>query len=192
MDAPELIIFGGPNGAGKSTFAVDHAASLNIPYVGADAIAVELAPNDVLSVRIKAAELFLERIQGAVAKQRSLVIESTLAGKSLRRFVESTRITGYRISIVFVFLDSADTCVARVRQRVRLGGHDVPEEDVRRRFQRSVTNFWNIYRPLADFWMLVYNSGGAPESVAIGYEEAVIVRNAELFDLFQSFEDDHD
>jgi predicted ABC-type ATPase len=187
MDAPELIVVAGPNGAGKSTFAIDHALRSNLSYIGADAIAAELSPDDPLSCRIAASRLFLKRIQTAIAQQQPFVVESTLSGRSLRRFIESARNSGYRVTLLFVFLDSADTCVARVNQRVLMGGHHVPESDTRRRFSRSITNFWNIYRELADFWMLVYNSGESPESVAFGYDTNTIVRIDELFQLFQSY-----
>lgn len=77
-------------------------------------------------------------------------------------------------------------------ERTKLGGHDVPEVDIRRRFPRSLTNFWNLYRPLADYWVLVYNSGDVPENVAIGEGGQTIVKNPESFKLFQDIIDDHD
>ena len=186
MDIPKLVVVGGPNGAGKSTFAINYADELGVEYFGADAIAKELAPDDLYSARISASELFLERIRESVARRQSLVLESTLAGKSMRRFIESANQSGYHTTVLFTFLDSADTCVDRVLQRTRQGGHDVPETDIRRRFTRSISNFWNVYRPLADIWMLVYNGGESPEHVAFGYGDQQIVRIDELFDLFQS------
>ena len=186
MDSPKLIVVGGPNGAGKSTFAIDYAVALGIAYFGADAIAAELAPHDPYSMRIRASKLFLERIRESVEQRKSLVLESTLAGKSLRRFIESAKQVGYQTTVLFTFLDSADTCVDRVLQRTRNGGHHVPEADVRRRFVRSINNFWHIYRLLADTWMLVYNGGESPEHVALGYGDRQIVRINELFNLFHS------
>lgn len=187
MDAPELIVFGGPNGAGKSTFAIDHARSSKIEYIGADAIAEELSPGNPIPVRVEASRIFLDRIRNAVSKRQSFVVESTLSGKSLRRFIETARSNGFRVTIVFVFLDSPNTCVQRVKQRTRMGGHDVPESDIRRRFSRSITNFWHIYRELADFWMLVYNSGDTPENVALGDDVKTIVRIDNLFQLFNTY-----
>ena len=186
MDAPELIVFGRPNGAGKSTFAIDHSRSSQCEYIGADAIAEELSPNNPISVRVEASRIFLDRIRNAVSKRQSFVVESTLSGKSLRRFIETAKINGFRVTIVFVFLDSPYTCIQRVKQRTRMGGHDVPESDIRRRFSRSITNFWHIYRQLADFWMLVYNSGDTPENVALGDDVKTIVRIDNLFQLFNS------
>jgi predicted ABC-type ATPase len=192
MKEPELIVVGGANGAGKSTFAIDHAVRAGYPYFGADSIAAELAPIDPMSVRISASQLFLERIRAAVDEKHSMVVETKLAGKSMRRFIQLARDAGYRVTILFVFLDSAETCVDRVHQRTLMGGHDVPVSDIRRRFKRSAFNFWNTYRTLADFWMLVYNSGDAPENVAIGSEDDTIVRITDLFELFHSIVEDHD
>ena len=186
MDISRLIVVGGPNGAGKSTFAIDYANAQGVHYFGADSIAKELAPYDPFSVRVRASQQFLERISRALEHRQSMVIESTLAGKSLRRFIESANRAGYQTNILFTFLNSADTCVNRVLQRTRQGGHNVPEIDIRRRFRRSIINFWHIYRPLADVWMLVYNGGESPEHVAFGYGDTQIIRNHELLALYHS------
>ena len=73
--------------------------------------------------------------------------------------MRDARSAGFGISIAYVFLQSADECVKRVAERVQKGGHSVPESDIRRRFPRSLRNFWHFYRPLADNWTLMYNPG---------------------------------
>ena len=186
MEAPNLVIFGGPNGSGKSTLALEHSKLTGLRYYGADQIAYELCSDDPSSVRIEASRKFLASIQEAITDRQSLVVESTLAGKSLRNLVETANSSGYSTTIIFTFLHSADACVDRVRQRVQLGGHDVPETDIRRRFSRAIANFWQIYRILADYWLLVYNSGTTPENVAFGYKQNTIIRIRHHFDLFQS------
>lgn len=186
MDIPKLIVVGGPNGSGKSTFALKHSDATGIRYVGADQIAAELSPNDPVSARIEASRQFIVRIRESIVQGESLVIESTLAGKSLRNLIGDAKNAGYAITMFFVFLDSADSCVVRVKQRVMLGGHDVPELDIRRRFDRSIANFWNIYRELADFWLLVYNSGTKPENVAFGDRVHSIVQIDDLFEKYFS------
>jgi predicted ABC-type ATPase len=75
------------------------------------------------------------------AKDESFVVETTLSGRTMRRLLSRARNAGFEITIVFIYLDSPDTCVARVRERVRGGGHNVPENDIRRRFYRSCANF---------------------------------------------------
>ncbi len=186
MDAPELTIVGGPNGSGKSTFAIGHANNLGISYLGADLIASELSPDDPFSARVSASRLFLERIHSALLRRQSFVVETTLAGRPFRHFVGEARERGFQITIVFVFLDSPATCVKRIRQRVALGGHHVPEADVRRRFDRSIVNFWHTYRQLADSWLLVYNSGDSPRNVAIGDCDKTIIKIEPLFRIFKS------
>ena len=150
-----MIVVGGPNGSGKSTFALNHSNATGIRYLGADQIAAELSPDDPVSARIEASRQFILRIRESIGHRESLTIESTLAGRSLRNLIADAKRAGYAVTVLFVFLDSADSCVNRVRQRVILGGHDVPELDIRRRFVRAIANFWNIYRGLADFWILV-------------------------------------
>ena len=192
MDAPKLIIVGGPNGSGKSTFAMDHSRITGIQYVGADQIAYQISPENPIAARIKASRRFISMIRDSITNRVSLIVESTLAGKSLRKLIGDAKSAGYEVVVVFVFLDSADSCVERVGQRVRLGGHDVPESDIRRRFSRATANFWHSYRILADFWLLVYNSNTSPENVAFGNGQNTIVRIHHLFDLFQSIVDSND
>ena len=192
MDTPKLIVIGGPNGSGKSTFALNHSHATGIRYIGADQIAAELSPDDPVSARIEASRQFIIRIEESIAQRDSLIIESTLAGKSLRNLVGDAKRAGYVVTILFMFLDSADTCIDRIKQRVNLGGHDVPEIDIRRRFKRATGNFWNIYRGLADFWMLVYNSGTKPENVAFGNGVHTIVRIENLFEKYHSILESND
>lgn len=164
----QLVIVGGANGAGKTTFARQFAQTEKLPYLGADDIAFQLAPENTASVRVTAGRAFSRRLSDAIKNQQSLVIESTLSGGSLARTIEKARQQGYQITIVFVFLDSETLCLHRISERVQQGGHDVPEEDVRRRFKRVFSVFWNHYRPLADRCVLVYNGG---ESFLIIAEE---------------------
>lgn len=98
--------------------------------------------------------------------------------------IRNAKDAGFEFTLFYLFLDSPDTCVERVRQRVLKGGHSVPEADIRRRFLRSIRNFWRLYRPLADHWLLVYNSGNQPQDVAVGTAEYVSVRDAELYATF--------
>lgn len=184
MTARELIIVGGANGAGKTTFAMEYASQYRCLYLGADAIAAELAPDAPDSVAVTAAEELMRRLAAALAGEQRLVVESTLAGRTFRHVMRTARDAGFTITIVYLFLDSPDTCVERVHERVLKGGHSVPEVDIRRRFLRSIRNFWRLYRPLADHWLLVYNSGNQPLDVVAGTAAIVSVRDAELYAAF--------
>jgi predicted ABC-type ATPase len=180
----ELIIVGGANGVGKTTFAMDYAARRDCLYLGADAIAAELAPDRPQQVPVSAGWELLRRLSDALAEDGVVVLESTLAGRTLRHTIRDARTAGFRVSLVYLMLDSPDTCVERVHERVKKGGHSVPESDIRRRFSRSIRNFWWVYRPLADHWLMIYNAGRHPLDVAAGTAEDVWVRDAELYAAF--------
>lgn len=184
MDKPKLIVVGGPNGAGKSTLSYKYAAELNAEYVGADDIAHRLCPEDPYSVRIASSRAFIERIKFVISEGTSLVVETTLAGKTFEQFIKLASDSGYETTIVFIFLDSDDLCVKRVAQRVKNGGHDVPETDIRRRFKRTLANFWDLYRNLVDNWIVAYNGGEYLQDVAIGSQRTIAIRDEQLFQLF--------
>lgn len=185
MATKELIIVGGANGVGKTTFAMEYASRYRHHYLGADAIAAELRPDAPESVATAAAEQLLQRVASAMSSDESrVVLESTLAGRTLRHLIRDARDAGFTTTILYLFLDSSDMCVERVHERVLKGGHFVPDADIRRRFFRSIRNFWQLYRPLVDHWLLVYNSGNQPLDVAAGTGADVSVRDSELFAIF--------
>jgi predicted ABC-type ATPase len=182
----QLIVVAGPNGSGKTTFAQEYLSQHPAAYLSADAIAAEISPDAPESARFAAGRRFLTELAARLAADESVLVESTLSGHRFRRFLEEARTSGFATTIVMLFLDSADTCVARVRERVRRGGHDVPESDVRRRFLRSLRNFWQSYRFLTDDWLLIYNAGSDFQDVAIGAGQSVSVHDEGVFSQFLS------
>jgi len=183
-DLPQLLIVGGPNGSGKTTIALEYADEFSLPYVGADAIASTLNPPNPAAAQTTAARQFIRTIEEHISQKKSFVCESTLSGLTMQNFAASARDSGYSVSIAFLFVDSADVCVARVAERVRAGGHDVPESDIRRRFERSIHNFWTIYRELADNWVLLYNGMTTLQDIAVGAGNQIAVRDSDLFAAF--------
>jgi predicted ABC-type ATPase len=177
----ELLIVGGPNGAGKSTFVAEYLQQHPRPYLCADLIATEFPHLDELARQIESGREFLHRIETHLAGGDSFIIESTLSGRTLRKFLLRAQNSGFSISMVFVYLDSPLTCVDRVRQRVRRGGHHVPTADVHRRFNRSCANFWHIYRKIADTWAVYYNAGSEFVEDAFGQSDVFAVCEDELF-----------
>lgn len=185
MSTRQLIIVGGPNGAGKTTFALEDLARRGGVYLGADAIAAELSPGDPAAAAIEAARLFIERFDQLVQTEQRLIVESTLAGKSLARMISTAASLGFQVEMNFMFIDSADLSLNRVRQRVLNGGHDVPETDIRRRFARTLANFWTIYRLLADDWFVFYNGGDGAVNIASGSGDSLTVYREAEFARFQ-------
>lgn len=183
-DSPRLLIVGGPNGSGKTTLALEYADELDLPYIGADAIAATLEPTNPAAARIPAARQFIRSFKDHIVLKRSFVCESTLSGLTLQRFVALARDAGYTISVAFLFVDSAEVCLARVAERVRTGGHHVPEPDIRRRFGRSIRNFRTIYRGLADNWVLLYNGMTTLQDIAVGSGDQAAIRDSDQFAVF--------
>ncbi len=181
VGSKELLIVAGPNGSGKTTFALECIARNSIPYLSADAIAEEIAPENPAAARIPAGRRFLTAVDQRLSGSESFVIETTLSGIGFRRTLAEASRHGFMTSIVYLYVSSPDTCIARVRERVRKGGHDVPDEDVRRRFWRSLTNFWDSYRHLADHWILAYNTMERLYDVAVGSGASSSVKDPGLF-----------
>ncbi len=181
MEQPKLIIIGGANGSGKTTLAREFVALENYTYLGADEIARELNERQPEKVAIEAARLFSQKFGEFLEKRESLIVESTLSGLSLRKWIEKARNFDYEIEILFVYLSSPELCIQRVAARVAKGGHNVPEDDIKRRFSRANINFWNIYRNLADQWNLFYNAGDNIFQVAGGDREGEIILDEARF-----------
>jgi predicted ABC-type ATPase len=184
-DEKELIIIGGPNGSGKTTLATELLKENGYEYLSADEIAYELNSQKPLSVRLKAGKEFFKRLNDFGKREKNLMIESTLAGKSLLGKIEQFKDWDYRVSIMFTFLNNEEICMERIQTRVRKGGHLVPRKDVKRRFGRSIANFWNDYRNVSDRWILYYNDEEAFQEVANRQEGEINVYNEPLFTIFK-------
>ena len=179
-----VTIIAGPNGSGKTTFAREYLTVYNYEYVSADEIAFELASEELEKVRLQAGRLFFQRIFRRIEEEKNFVVEVTLAGLGFQRIISRLKQAEYTVTIVFIFVESPDVCIARVKERVMNGGHDVPTVDIVRRFYRSKDNFWRIYKNKVDRWNLFYNSSEHFQEVATGEEDNFTVRDEGLFELF--------
>jgi predicted ABC-type ATPase len=166
---PVVVAVSGPNGAGKSTVApalLEEALGV-IEYVNADVIAQGLAGFGPESAAMEAGRIMLRRIKSLAARRHSFAFETTLSSRTFAPWLRGLADSGYTVAVMFFWLPSPELAIGRVRSRVALGGHDVREEVVRRRYRSSIANFVKLYAPLADAWWLYDNEGaGEPRLIA--------------------------
>lgn len=159
-----VIIVAGPNGAGKTTFArefLPEDAACPI-FVNADLIAAGLAPFAPETAAVQAGRVMLKELQRHFAARENFAFETTLSGRGYLRLIQQWQSAGYRVKLIFLQLDSPEEAIARVAQRVKQGGHHIPEAIIRRRFTAGRKNFENLYAPLVDSWALYDNAGDQP------------------------------
>lgn len=176
-----LFIISGCNGAGKTT-----ASYTILPeildceeFVNADEIAKGLSPFNPESAAIQAGRLMLERINKLIEKGKDFAFETTLATKSYKNFVIKAKESGYHVTLLFFWLRTSDLAVKRVEIRVKEGGHNIPEEVIRRRYENGLKNFYEIFEPIVDEWMFIDNSGEPYEIIAHRNTESSFVKNTE-------------
>lgn len=157
---PNLIIVAGPNGAGKTTAAANIlVGALPVQeFVNANIIAKGLSSFQPESVAFDAGRIMLQRLHHLTAQRANVAFETTLASRTFASWIKTLTPTGYEFHLLFFWLPSANMAVARVRTRVLEGGHHVPEETIRRRYETGLRNFFRIYRPLAASWRFYDNS----------------------------------
>jgi predicted ABC-type ATPase len=162
-----LCILGGCNGAGKTTLARELLPRLGLMrFLNTDEIARGLSPLDPSLVAFKAGRLVIEEARSLIAAGLSFALESTLSGKTYVAMLREARERGFRVVMHYVVIGSAAQAVERVRLRVKLGGHDVPAEDVVRRYERSLRHLLEDYLPLADEWGVWDNRNPPPQEIA--------------------------
>jgi predicted ABC-type ATPase len=168
MSNRNVYIIAGPNGSGKTTFAVKFLPEyVKCPhFINADLIASGLSPFSPASAAIKAGKLVLEQIHHYANQGVNFAFETTLSGKLYLNLFRSLKEKGYKIHIFFLWIPGANLAISRIKNRVEQGGHDVPIQDVIRRFNRSISNFFALYRSLVGSWMLFDNTGINPILIA--------------------------
>lgn len=150
---PLVVVLAGPNGAGKSTSAARllRGALAVDEFVNADTIAQGLSAYRPEAAAVAAGRVMLERLRFLASERRDFAFETTLAGRGYARWLKELRTSGYRAHLIFLSPPNAGLAVARVRERVKQGGHDVLEEVVR----RASAPVWRICSPATRMqWML--------------------------------------
>ena len=172
MTDKRILIIAGPNGAGKTTFAQEFLpAEAGCPiFVNADLIAAGLSPFSPELAAVRAGRIMLQQIHDHVRKGDGFAFETTLSGRIYLQLIPRWQAQGYVVKLFFLQLPSPEMAIARVRQRVAAGGHHVPEDVIRRRFDAGMRNFRKMYQSLVDEWVLYDNSGDEPVCLDEGYK----------------------
>jgi predicted ABC-type ATPase len=181
---PNVVILAGPNGAGKSTLSEALLAeTLGIRhYVNADTLARGLSAFNSEEMTVKAGKIMLEHLHDLTEQRANFAFETTLASRTFAPWIAKLKTTGYQFHLFYVWVPSAEVSVVRVRRRVMMGGHGVPEETIRRRYQRSLENFFRLYQPLADGWEFYDNEKRElPRLIAIGNATMELVGDERLW-----------
>jgi predicted ABC-type ATPase len=177
-------VIAGPNGAGKTTFATEflplYANCRN--FINADLIARGLSPFDPDAGLLRAGRMVLERIAEFTEARTDFAFESTLAGRAYVPLLRRLKKSGFRLHLFYLWIPSAELALLRIRDRVESGGHNVPERDVRRRFDRTLANLFTLYRPLFDTLHCLDNSSDTPRLIFKDESGNTTVGDAELYE----------
>jgi len=185
--SPTIHVIGGPNGAGKTTFAREFLPEADIlEFLNSDLLAAGLSPLSPERMASRAARLLLGRWRELVEARKNFGFESTLSGRTYATMLCDARSTGYTVRLSYLWLPGPQFCLRRVRQRVRMGGHDAPEKDVRRRFLPSLRNFFTLYLPLADEAVLFQAGSQTPQLVARWVGSRAVIVKPEIYETIQS------
>jgi len=153
----KLYIIAGANGSGKTTFAMNFAQLNDLKFINADEIAKEYDPDNIYKYKMKAGKEFFSKLYQALLENNSFIIETTLSGKYLIKIIKKAKEYNFKVVLVYIFLETDIENIYRVKNRVLKGGHNVPVNDIIRRYHRSRRMFTDIYIKLADEWMLIFN-----------------------------------
>jgi len=185
-DMPDLYIIAGCNGAGKTT-----ASYTVLPeilhckeFVNADNIAAGISPFNPDKAAIDAGRIMLDRIRDLMNQKESFAFETTLASKSFVSLIKQAKNQGFKVTLIYFWLDSVETAKWRVKERVKNGGHDIPSETIIRRYKRGIVNFFILYKSICDYWLFVDNSLNDLQILAEG-EKAVVkgIKNPDIWDI---------
>jgi predicted ABC-type ATPase len=164
----DVVVIGGPNGAGKTTWAYRRLSpTLEIrEFVNADEIARGISPLDPEASALAAGRLMLDRLNELVSAGHSFAFETTCSGRGHGRLLKRCRAVGYQITLIFLWLPSAEVALSRVARRISRGGHRIPDEVVVRRYSAGLRNMRNLYVPLADAVLIYDNSDASGDLIA--------------------------
>ena len=185
---PRLYILCGCNGAGKTT-----ASYTMLPeildcheFVNSDEFAKSLSPFDPSTASVSASRFMLMRIQFLLDQGTDFSIETTLATRSLVSIIKDARSRGYSVALLYLWVQSPEIAIQRVRDRVNHGGHNIPEDVLRRRYQMGIRYLFNTYIPLCDRWVMVDNTKSPFSVIAEGSSGRLVIKDEDKFNKISS------
>lgn len=168
-----LTIIAGPNGAGKSTFTRTTQEALQVPVIDPDREARLLQPENPEAAALAGGRQAIKRARAYLANNQSFAVETTLSGNTYLRIMAEAKRKGWQVNLIYIGVDNVQTSIERVAQRVAAGGHNVPEEDIRRRYIRSLANLVVAIQQ-GDHTSIFENS------TRVGYQQLLIIENGRV------------
>ena len=181
---PRLYIISGCNGAGKTTASYSLLPEMLdcSEFVNSDEFAKSLSPFDPSLASIQASRYMLLKVRYLLKRQQDFAIETTLATRTLLKIVKAAQAEGYTVTLLYFWLNSPELAIERVKARVEAGGHNIPEETIRRRYQVGIDYFFHIYAPISERWILADNSQIPFRVIAEGSKNDIInIRDEETY-----------
>lgn len=177
-----LYVISGCNGAGKTTASYSLLPDMLSckEFVNADEIAKGLSPFQPDKVAIEAGRIMLSRIKDLINHNVDFAFETTLATKSYVQFIREAQSKGYLVTLVYFWLNSPELAIERVKTRVISGGHNIPEDVIRRRYSAGMNNLSKLYLPICDYWLIIDNSEPPFQIVAEGFKTENIEINNQI------------
>ena len=175
---PTFWLIAGPDGVGRTIFAMKRleAISGSINFVNFDEISRGLSPLRPAAAEREAARIALSRVAHFIDSGSTFAMETTLSGKAQMNLAREARAAGLATSLLYLTARTPEICLERIARRVAEGGHDVPEDIVRRRFTRSLDNL-PAYLALSDLWRVYEASGPVPMLALEGRRGSVTYRD---------------
>lgn len=175
-----LYLIAGANGSGKTTLAHELLRDEKIEFLNTDEIAKKIKDN----IGFATGRMAFVEMERLFTDKESFAVESTISGNYHLRILKRAIEEKYEVILIYVFIDLPEANIARIKKRVLMGGHDVPVEDVLRRFYKSVNNFWAAAE-LANRWKLYYNGDDNYELIAEGNTNSQVVLNEDFYKKFK-------
>lgn len=185
---PRLYILSGCNGSGKTTASYTLLPEMLecTQFVNSDEFAKSLSPFNPSEASVVASRYMLMRIEYLLERKEDFSIETTLATRSLVGIINDAKASGYTVTLLYFWLNSPELAIQRVKNRVLTGGHNIPENVVRRRYSMGLHYFFETYMPMSDHWILADNSVSPFKVVAEGSSLGTFIKDEEKYKTIRS------